>query len=138
MPSGTSLGWKERKSPRWNNVWKQKGAKLQCSKTGTTPKSRVKASNMGQYKQLDLGHANKYLDEATNTRAHNQTHSLKSKVLNREGSGNGRTGQRLAPDDLGGVGEASPHYSPSKEGGNSTEPELEPCPEHHKGNQHIW
>ena len=36
----------------------------------------------------------------------------------------GRAGQRLAPNVLGGVGEASPCDSPSKEGDTSTKPEL--------------
>ena len=44
------------------------------------------------------------------------------------GVGNGRAGQRLAPTDMGGVGEISPHDSLSKECDNSTEPELKHAP----------
>ena len=33
-------------------------------RTGTTPGSRVKVPNMGQSKQLNLGHPNKYPHEA--------------------------------------------------------------------------
>ena len=42
----------------------------------------------------------------------------------KERAGSGHLRQRLAPNDLGGVGETSPQVSPSKEGENSTKPEL--------------
>ena len=39
-------------------------------------------------------------------------------------AGSGHRGQRLAPNDLGGVGETSPPVASSREGDNSTKPEL--------------
>ena len=42
----------------------------------------------------------------------------------KEKAGSGHRRQRLAPNDLGGVGETSPPVSPPKEGDNSTKPEL--------------
>ena len=42
----------------------------------------------------------------------------------KEKAGSGHRRQRLTPNDLGGVGGTSPPVSPSKEGDNSTKPEL--------------
>ena len=56
-------------------------------------------------------------------RSHIQAHDVKSKTLNRKGSRNGRAEQPLAPNDLGGVGETSPHKSWSKVRDDATEPE---------------
>ena len=39
-------------------------------------------------------------------------------------AGSGHWGQRLAPNDLGGVGETSPPVASSREGDNSAKPEL--------------
>lgn len=47
-----------------------------------------------------------------------QIHHIKNKVLKRQGSRNEQEGQRLAPKSVGGVGEASPHKTLSKEGDN--------------------
>ena len=59
----------------------------------------------------------------SNIRVSIQTHRFKRKVLSRKGSGKGCAGQRLAPNDFGGVNEASPRNSPSKEGDSSPKPE---------------
>ena len=46
--------------------------------------------------------------------------------MNEEGSRNGRTGQQLAPDSLGGSGGAAPRDSSSKDGDRLIELELNP------------
>ena len=51
----------------------------------------------------------------------------------------GHVGQQLAPNDGEAVGETPPGDSPSKEDDSFTRSErVKPCPEHHKGSQHVW
>ena len=42
----------------------KKRGKVQCTKTGTTPGSRVQVPDMGRHEQIDLGHTNKYPHKA--------------------------------------------------------------------------
>ena len=51
-------------------------------------------------------------------------HNLKGKRLRKNRARGGHLGQRLAPNDLGEVGETSPQVASSREGVNSTKPEL--------------
>ena len=62
--------------------------------------------------------------QGSNARAHNQTNNLQGKRLCKRRAGSGHLGQRLAPNDLGEVDETSPPVASSREGDNSTKPEL--------------
>ena len=110
-------------SPRWSNFW----SCLEKSKS-TVPQNRNHTEHQNTSPQHGPNNWTWGIQTSTCTRqqyqVHNQTHSFKSEVLSRKGSGNGRVGQRLASHDLGGVGVMSPSHYPSKEGDNSTKPEL--------------
>ena len=109
-PSGTPSGCRERKSSRRSKFWspvETRKWKSSVPQNGnhTGQQSRSPQHRPTQtvrpwvYKQVHAQHSS--------AKAHIQIHSLKSKVLSRKGSGNGRGGRRLAPNDFRGVGETS-------------------------------
>ena len=94
------------------------------AQNGNHTRQQSKSPQHGPKQAIELGASEQVPARGSDAWAHDETHGLKSKVLGRKGFGNGCVGKQLVPDDLGGVGEASPRNYVPKEGDNLTKPEL--------------